>query len=206
MSSESVKKFILLAANAVTCLAWLRVLLVYVTQGWSGLSDDAAAVCEETLRPTLFWALVISTLELVTSLTGLTRSKPMQVLLFASVRTGTELWVTPLLGSCGAWQHLWTALIWSLGEVVRFGCFTVDGLVATRIVKSIRYTVGPILFPLGAGGEMFMVMRAASVQGRPMLYVAACLWPLGFYPLMKQLLKQRRKHFRTVGKKEIKSI
>ncbi|KAI2496221.1 hypothetical protein MHU86_18272 [Fragilaria crotonensis] len=210
VSSTARHRLILVASNSITCLIWLRVLFIYYTfafQDWSSTStafqDD---FCDGTLRPALFAALAVSMTELATSLLGLTRSKPLQVLLFASVRTGTELLVTPMIG-CTSWQHLFTALCWSLGEVVRFGCFAVDGMLPDgRVAKSIRYTVGPILFPLGAAGEMFMVIRAAS-QGRPLLYLAAMLWPAGFYPLMKQLLRQRKKYFaRGKAKPEIKQI
>jgi hypothetical protein len=203
------KRAILIGTNAVTCLVWLRVVLVYLVQGWGALSSEDAAACDGILRPALFVALAVSALvEIGTSATGLTRSNIVQVLLFASVRTGTELWVTPLIG-CGAWQHLFTALCWSLGEVVRFGCFAMDqamGENGSNLAKSIRYSVGPILFPLGAGGEMLMVINAGYTNGRPILYAAASLWPLGFYPLMKQLLKQRRKHFSSKKEKVIKSI
>jgi hypothetical protein len=204
------KRVVLIITNALTSLVWLRVLFVYAYSGFSSLSDDNNDVCEATLRPALFWALGVSTIELATAVLGFTRSNPLQVLLFASVRTGTELLVTPLIG-CGSWQHLFTAFCWSLGEVVRFGCFTADGLVPnSRMAKSIRYSVGPLLFPLGAGGEMFMVISAAATQKRPIyFYLAAMLWPAGFYPLMKQLLKQRRKHFfstTTKGKPEIKQV
>jgi len=43
-------------------------------------------------------------------------------------------------------------------------------------------------------GEMLMVMKLAA-DGRPLVYLAASMWPAGFYPLIKQLLKQRKKHF-----------
>lgn len=202
------KRAILIGTNGITCLVWLRVVLVYLVQGWGALSSEDA--CDEILRPALFVALAVSALvEIGTSATGLTRSSIIQVLLFASVRTGTELWVTPLIG-CGADQHLFTALCWSLGEVVRFGCFAVDQAMGEKggshLAKSIRYSVGPILFPLGAGGEMLMVIQAGYLNSRPILYAAASLWPLGFYPLMKQLLKQRRKHFAAKKEKEIKAI
>jgi hypothetical protein len=115
------------------------------------------------------------------------------------VRTGVEVLVTPLI-TCGAWQHLATALFWSFGDTIRFGCFAVDEAFpqAGTHAKSVRYTVGPMLFPLGAAGEMLMVLRAA-MDGRPLLYIAAALWPLGFYPLMKQLRRQRKKHFQKMS-------
>ena len=205
-SNENLKlqRFVLVATNAVTCLVWLRVLSVYAFPGWGGIAGSDE-VCEKSLRPVLATALGVSMVELATALLGLTRSKPIQVLLFAAVRTGTEHLVTPLIG-CRSWQHIFTAFCWSLGEVVRFGCFAADGLLPGQsLAKSIRYSVGPILFPLGAAGEMLMVIQAAR-DGRPRLYLAAMLWPVGFYPLMNQLLRQRRKHFRPKAKPEIKQI
>ena len=184
-------------------IMWARAMYVLISSGWQTLADENNDTCLQTLRPSLLMALAVSYVELFTSLVGLTRSNPMQVLLFSTVRAGVEVLVAPLI-PCGSWQHLWTALCWGLGDVVRFGCFTVDSLMpgAGTAVKSIRYTVGPIMFPLGAGGEMLMVIRAAA-DGRPALYAAAALWPAGFYPLMKQLLKQRRKHFR--GQEQVKA-
>lgn len=204
-SNETLKRIVLVSTNTVTCLVWLRVLLVYVIPGWGTLAGSDDEVCDKYLQPVLATALLVSMVELATAILGLTRSKPVQVLLFAAVRTGTERWVTPMIG-CGSWQHLFTAFCWSLGEVVRFGCFAADGVLPNQsLAKSIRYSVGPILFPLGAAGEMLMVIRAAG-NGRPSLYLAAMLWPVGFYPLMNQLLRQRRKHFRPKAKPEIKQI
>ena len=88
--------------------------------------------------------------------------------------------------------------------MIRFGCFALDaacivlGYGSVPWMKSIRYSVGPVLFPLGAGGEMAMVLSIAMETGRWYVYVAASLWPLGFYPLMKTLLKQRRRHFQKL--------
>jgi hypothetical protein len=97
--------------------------------------------------------------------------------------------------------------MWGFGDMVRFGCFAIASAAPqVRLVKSIRYTVGPILFPIGTFAEMMMVILAAS-DGRPMIYLAAALWPVFFYPMMQQLLKQRRKHFEPKEKKkQIKAV
>ncbi|KAL3910318.1 MAG: hypothetical protein SGILL_007740, partial [Bacillariaceae sp.] len=75
------------------------------------------------------------------------------------------------------------------------------------VAKTVRFILGPILFPIGAFGEMMMVVAAAR-DGRPKAYIAAALWPVFFYPMMKQLLKQRRKHFQSAEpkKKVIKAV
>ena len=175
-------------------IGWARVLKVYWDHGPATLSDPESSVCQDTLTPAVLLALYLSFLELFSAVIGATRSKPHQVLLFALVRFGVQVLAAPLL-PCQAWQHLLTLLCWGLGDTVRFSCFAVDVLFPKGyIAKAIRYTVGPIIFPFGATGEMLMVVAVAQ-DGRPMAYLAALLWPVGFYPLFTQLLKQRRKFF-----------
>jgi Protein tyrosine phosphatase-like protein, PTPLA len=119
-----------------------------------------------------------------------------------------EKLVAPLI-PCSSWQHLITVFSWSLGDTIRFGTFALNTASPSwQFTKSIRFTVGPILFPIGALGEMMMVVAAAH-DGRPKAYIAAALWPVFFYPMMKQLLKQRRKHFESIQegrKKQIKAV
>lgn len=201
MDKVALKRIALVATNTAMMVMWARALFV-IAMDWRALTDADSAMCEETLRPKLLAALAVSFLELFSSLIGLTRSNPIQVLLFSTVRAGVEVLVAPLL-PCGCWQHLLTAACWSTGDVIRFGCFALDSLSPQfgSFVKAIRYTVGPLLFPLGASGEMLMVIGAAN-DGRPGMYIAAALWPAGFYPLMTQLLKQRRKYFSSREKAE----
>lgn len=207
MELTQIKQCWLVICNVLMAAQWVRVVLVLIHRHQNGGWDDSAdseEICQDVLSPTVKTALLISTIELFNSIFKITRSKPHQVLLFASVRMGVEVLTSPILPSCTSWQHLWTCLCWSSGEVVRFGCFALDAAFALlsvnapSLIKSVRYTVGPLLFPLGAGGEMLMVIKAAQ-DDRPVLYVAASLWPAGFYPLMKQLLKQRKRHFEKVA-------
>jgi hypothetical protein len=160
------------------------------------------------LTPDARMATVIGFLELFNAMLGATRSNPLQVLLFCTVRAGVEHLVASMLASCSEWQHLLTVFMWSLGDTIRFGCFLLDVLVpGARVAKTIRYTFGPLLFPLGALAEMLMVIKLAQRSGPKILYLVAMLWPVGFYPLMKQLLKQRRKFFQTEdGVKTTKTV
>jgi hypothetical protein len=187
------KRLALVTSNATMGIMWARVLYIFLSKGHTLIDEE---MCSQLLNPALMFALKVSYLELATSLLGLTRSNYGQVMMFATVRAGVQKWIAPLMG-CGSGEHLLTALCWSVGDVVRFGCFAIDSAIPqlSSSVKSVRYTVGPLLFPLGAGGEMLMVIRAAREANQPLLFLAAALWPVGFYPLMQQLLKQRRKHF-----------
>lgn len=199
-SDSSLTKLWMLTSNLAMSVSWFWVFVDLMTLA---LTDDAEksadrlvdeAQCLEQLKPTVKQALLVSFLELFNAIFGFTRSKPPQVLLFSTVRACSELLAAPLL-SCASWQHLLTVACWSLGDTVRFGCFTVATLWPNaQWVKAVRYTVGPILFPVGAFGEMIMVATLAY-EGRPVLYLAASLWPVGFYPLIRQLLRQRSKFF-----------
>lgn len=203
MTSTKVKQIILCLGNAAIHVSWLRVLWTLV---FEPIGNEET--CNVFIRPQTLTALLVSGIELLNSLLGLTKSKPHQVLLFSSVRAGVEIFLAPKL-PCNAPEHLWTVACWALDGFFRFGIFGADaflslcGFESPSLLKTVRYTVGPLLFPLGAGGEMFMVIRAAK-DGRPCLYLAAGLWPVFFYPLMKQLLKQRKKHFIKLKEGEMK--
>jgi Protein tyrosine phosphatase-like protein, PTPLA len=194
----------LLVTNFSMMMAWARVLRILYRK-FEAVQDPDQNVCIEQMAPDLYIALYASFLEVFNAVMGMTGSKPVHVMLFSSIRFGVEMVVAPMLPSCSAWQHLLTVACWSFGDTIRFGCFVLDVMVpGGRVAKSVRYTVGPVLFPIGMLGEMSMVLTAAY-DGRPWLYVAAALWPLGFYPLMKQLLRQRRKFF-SENKKTVKAV
>jgi hypothetical protein len=195
----------LLMTNGTIMVGWARTLRVlYRSLDLLRQQHPASPLCTGRLMDYTKLALMLSFLEVTNAGMGFTRSKPHQVLLFSVVRLGVELLVAPML-PCGGWQHLLTVACWSAGDTIRFGCFVLDSLVpGGSLAKSVRYTVGPLLFPIGAAGEMFMVLAAAA-DGRPYLYAAAALWPVFFYPLFKQLLKQRKKYF-AKHKKEIKAV
>lgn len=202
MASTAIRRTWLILSNATMMIGWLRVWLLLVRK-YAEIRLHPVAICEEQLVPALRFALAVSFVELLNALIGVTRSKTQQVLLFAVIRMGVQVYVAPLLDSCSAWQNLLTVACWSLGDTVRFACFWLDNVVpgGSRWAKSVRYTVGPVLFPLGTVGEMLMVMAAASKQSGSVaklaLYSAACLWPIGFYFLFTQLLRQRQKFFHS---------
>jgi hypothetical protein len=199
-------KYWLFVTNFLASAAWFRVLWTIVTNlltitnttttenGRDG--DDIDTICRATLGSAINWALWISMMEILNCLFRLTSSPLPAVVLFSCTRMGVEKIVAPLL-PCSSWQHLITVLSWSLGDTIRFGTFAINTANPQLVwTKSFRFMVGPILFPIGALGEMMMVVAAAQ-NGRPKAYLAATLWPVFFYPMMKQLLKQRRRHFQS---------
>lgn len=202
--SRMAKAWIIIT-NATMTLGWAHVLLLMIFNA-DAIRKDPIACSDSILSIPLYRALALSFIEVFNAIIGVIRSKPQFTLLFAVIRFGVEMIVAPMLGSCSAWQHLLTVACWSLGDTIRFACFLLDNLTEGLLAKSVRYTVGPMLFPLGTLGEMLMVIAAANKQdndtARYAMYGAACLWPAGFYPLMKSLLRQRRKFFATSNDKK----
>jgi len=189
----------MIATNFAMTAAWARVLVILAAQQMSD-DDQNESSCVRNVVPAAKLALGVSFLELLNAVLGVTRSKPAQVLLFSVIRFGVELLVAPLLESCNAWPHVLTVFCWSAGDTVRFSCFLIDNVIGGTLAKTIRYNGPLLLFPLGAVGEMIMVISAALRKegtGKVGMLVAASLWPLGFYPLFTQLLKQRRKFYKA---------
>jgi Protein tyrosine phosphatase-like protein, PTPLA len=202
----------LVVSNAIMMAGWANVFRIIVLHDSQLMlqeeeEEGSALFCNETLKPALGMALTLSFIEVLNALMGVTRSKPHLALLFSCVRAGVSYWIAPLLvfsprhhhtNYCRAWQTMMTVTAWSFGDSIRFACFCLDSLVpgGLRVAKAVRYTVAPLLFPIGFGGEFLMIVAAAR-NGRPLLFAVAALWPFGFYVLMKQLIKQRRKFFAT---------
>jgi Protein tyrosine phosphatase-like protein, PTPLA len=197
----------LVATNAAVALSWANVVLIFLLhrQKLLLLLEDERSLCEARLIPATKLALYLSFVEFFNAVAGFTRSKASQVLLFGVVRFGVEMLLTPILG-CSDRLHLFTVLCWGVGDTVRFTCFFFDNFILTSNAtwpKAVRYSVGPFLFPLGAIGEMLMVVSVALKNKGAVcwaIFGAASLWPVGFITLYQQLLRQRKKFF--AGKKE----
>ena len=222
----------MLFVNATLLVIWARVLIALVLYSFvvPTHDDETDDWCVSHLTPAVHLAVIAGFWEVVNAIVGTTRSHPLQVGLFASVRWGIEYLVTPLLPlGCLQRAHLWTVLCWSLGDTIRFACFTgctaveyewcsssssslakppVSAQTTTTTTTSqrilhaakwIRYTAGPILFPLGVIGEVCMLGHVAVQGGRPYLWILILgLWPLGFFTLLTQLLHQRRKFLESM--------
>ena len=63
-----------------------------------------------------------------------------------------------------------------------------------------------VLFPIGATCELLLVLHIAMTTSRIEYSVLSCLWPMGFLPLMRRLLKQRANHTVLVSKGNEKKI
>jgi hypothetical protein len=180
----------LLLSNATMMIGWAKVLKA-LYHNWASLMDvsQPSVACLQVLDMEARIAVLIGFLEFFNAMTQMTKSSPVQVLLFCMVRASVELLVAPLmLPICNNWQHVATLVCWSLGDTIRFWCFTLDVLVP---------------------GGMIMVVSLAYQKDWKILYLVAALWPVGFYPLMKSLLRNRRRFFspsEDTSKAKIKTV
>ena len=207
-TTPRIKTVLLVTTNAAITMMWARVL---VTMAQLLLNDieDHDEWCQSALKPALRDAIAFSFIEILNALTGLTRSKPMSVALFVLARASVEMLVGPQL-PCSCWQHTFTGLMWSVGEINRFSCFTIDGITGgSDTAKSVRYSVGPVAFFWGTSGEILMLSKLLLLEDptRPLalhyfIWLSVILWPVAFMMLFKQLLKQKRKHFRNLAMKK----
>jgi hypothetical protein len=156
-SPAGIERAWLLATNFCIMYGWAKVLRLLVrSSGFLPINSPSSfpstinpVYCTEVVVPAVYMALFISFLELLNSIIGATKSKPYQVLIFSIVRFGVEHLITPMLPSCHTWTHLVTIFVWSLGDTIRLGCFVLDLMVpGGHWAKSVRYTVGPLLFPI----------------------------------------------------------
>lgn len=192
-------------------MGWGRVLMELISLGSANRLLEEQS-CHDQLYLTVVRALLLSTIELLHCMVGLTRSKPLFVLMFLLVRGGVEYFAGPYgyfnYVTCTQWEHLYTVSCWSIGEFIRFSCFTVAEMSSSSLPKSIRYIVGPIAFPLGAIGEMLMLKSLADhpstkAEHKIWIWILISLWPFGFAVLMKQLLAQKKKYFDTLKARSV---
>jgi len=209
MTNIRAEKVLLLTGNSFIALGWIRVLWTliscWIDNNNNNNNNNNNIKNVEDYMPLIYARLVqalgLSCLELVHCLLGFTKSNPVFVAFFLTIRGGVEY----ILGSSDNyhWTHLYTITCWCLGESIRFASFALAEIFEPNKFKWIRYTAGPIMFTLGAFGEMIMVAHTAQTHNNnPWIWFASSLWPLGFYPLMKQLLRQRRKFIKSINNKD----
>merc|ERR1711862_182687 len=164
--------------------------------------DSLYETCIQTLHQRIQVSLILSFIELLTCIAKLTKSKPQMVFLFLSVRCIIQNYIAPTF-YC-TFNHLFTCFIWSIGDTIRFGCFALEHYTngTKTIYRSVRYNAGIVFFPLGAFGEAIMTLRLALIKKTSIgMWILVSLWFVGFPPLMKQLLRQRRKFINMVKDK-----
>lgn len=178
----------LAVANGTASLTWAWLAVVSTRALMSGCDYDA-------MQFVIDLSIALSGLELLHSFIGLTKTKPQSVALFVGARAFIGLYVCRMFPCSTA--YMLTALAWGCGETVRLGCFAVDSVLPSRTVKTVRYTVGPLCFPMGSFGEWVLLINAAMLGRDRGMWILVVGWPIGFAALMKQLLAQRVKHMKS---------
>ncbi|EGF80962.1 hypothetical protein BATDEDRAFT_88218 [Batrachochytrium dendrobatidis JAM81] len=92
-------------------------------------------------------------------------------------------------------------LAWSITEVVRYSYYALSLLaINPSALVWARYTFFYVLYPIGAGSELWLLMRSwdSARQYSTLLYYTlvgmAALYPPGFYVMYSHMIKQRRKY------------
>lgn len=179
--------------NAIECTSWI--FLAYIClNAWMdyviGRQLDLSLVHWQTL-----FCTVASLVEVLQALLGWTKTKPLNAAVFVVGRGFIALYIARFAVNFHSLAFLLTATFWSIGESVRFFCFALSTVQPSLRINlmHIRYTVGPILFPLGFIGEMCMLVQIVLSDFNILVLVITMMWPFGFIPLLQSLLRQRKK-------------
>lgn len=91
---------------------------------------------------------------------------------------------------------------WSLAEITRYLHYATS-LASVKLpgLEWIRYSAFYVLYPLGAGSEAWLMLRAAPLAGEQYgeaakyaVYALTAVWPPALFVLMSHMTVQRRKY------------
>lgn len=101
-------------------------------------------------------------------------------------------------------------LAWSVTEVIRYSYYAVNirnGGYVPKFLTWLRYNTFFILYPLGAGSEMFLAFKSLkeaqefSPLYATILRVILAIYIPGFYVMYTHMIKQRRRIMRNINVK-----
>ncbi|KAL2920205.1 hypothetical protein HK105_200273 [Polyrhizophydium stewartii] len=122
----------------------------------------------------------------------------------------TQHFEVPLIRENGAFTTM--VLAWSITEVVRYSYYGLNllGSQPGALVWA-RYTFFYVLYPLGAGSEFWLVLKASDlakeqygIGAQALAMIIIYTYPIGFWVMYSHMIKQRRKYL-GAGKKDAKA-
>lgn len=158
------------------------------------------------------WVQTLAVLEVVHSILGLVRSPIMTTVMQISSRLLLTWGVVDLFPDCAQSLAFSTmVLAWSVTEVIRYSYYALNirnnGYVP-KFLTWLRYNTFFVLYPLGAGSEMFLAFKSLkeAQQWYPMyataLRVILAIYIPGFYVMYTHMIKQRRRVMRNFNTKQ----
>lgn len=158
------------------------------------------------------WVQTLAVLEIVHSLVGFVKSPIFTT--FTQVYSRLLLvwgilYMFPSVGESLAFSTM--VFAWSVTEIIRYSYYALNLYRDGQLPKSLvwlRYNTFYVLYPLGAGSEVFLVFKslpqAEAFSPWYALYfkVAILIYIPGFYMLYTHMIKQRRRVFKNLGKRK----
>ncbi|KAI9929189.1 hypothetical protein ASPWEDRAFT_168973 [Aspergillus wentii DTO 134E9] len=190
----SLKSKYLILYNSLSALLWLRILVTV-------LSTPSPPSLYSTLEPWTRWTQTLAVLEILHAATGITRSAVFTT--FTQIFTRcVQVWAVcygfPNVAAEGP-MYRSMLLAWSTADVVRYLYFVVMlvGVQVPSLLKWMRYTLFFVLYPIGIGGEWWMMFKAAESTSNStaegIFYFCLGLYVPGAVMMYSYMVKQRKK-------------
>ncbi|PLB40863.1 putative membrane protein [Aspergillus candidus] len=202
------KRVYLLAYNATCALLWLRILLSIISillsqTDTANPNPSIPILVYTTVEPWARWTQTLAVAEILHAATGLTRS-PVHTTFTQVFARSVQVWAInygypDVMASS---LPVYTAMLvaWSTADVIRYLYFVImsAGLLIPGWLKWLRYSLFVILYPIGIGGEWWLMFGAARAASTGLLlecvwYFCLALYGPGSVMMYGYMLKQRRK-------------
>lgn len=204
-------KSYLIAYNSLSAFFWgcilVRLLILFPLVGFKFVSGGVADFTK--------WVQTIALLEVVHSILGLVKSPILTTLMQIASRLLLVWGIVGIFPDVGVFPAYTTMVFaWSVTEVIRYSYYAYN-LAREKRVPSVlvwlRYNAFYVLYPLGAGSEMVLIFLALDdAQALNPMYalflkVVLLIYLPGFYVMYSHMIKQRKRVFKNIGKRPMKS-
>ncbi|PLN80445.1 PTPLA-domain-containing protein [Aspergillus taichungensis] len=206
-SRWTAKRVYLFAYNAACALLWLSILLSIIsTLSQTDTANPNPSIpvsIYTTVEPWARWTQTLAVAEILHAATGLTRSPVLTTFTQVFARS-VQVWAInygyPDVMARSLPVYTAMLIAWSTADVIRYLYFVVmsAGLSIPGWLKWLRYSLFVVLYPVGIGGEWWLMFGAARAASTGWLlewvwYFCLALYGPGSVMMYGYMLKQRRK-------------
>uniref|UniRef100_A0A6B2LJJ1 very-long-chain (3R)-3-hydroxyacyl-CoA dehydratase n=1 Tax=Arcella intermedia TaxID=1963864 RepID=A0A6B2LJJ1_9EUKA len=181
--------------NALGVLMWGAVLVALAESWWRERS------LERVFKETATLVAMVQTtaiLEIIHSATGLVHSPVLSNIIQVGTRS-TVIWLAVASGAGETGMYLAMVVAWGVSDMTRYLYYiSVQVDRTSRGLLWCRYSFFLVLYPVGAGGEVWLLnlVRLKEEMWRWPLGVALVVYPVGFLYMYLHMLGQRKKALR----------